>query len=148
MKVAVGADHYGYPLKLVVVRWLAEHGYEAVDVGCDSITPDEKLCDYADAVCGAIHQGKAERGVLICGTGAAMCIRANRWPKIRAVLCRGGKDASGARKNSDMNVMVMSGFHTSAFLAEHLMEGFMQGEFEALERRVRRIAQLDAPVGV
>lgn len=147
MRVAVGCDCYGYPLKLAVLRWLADNGHEVIDVGCPSIEPDEKLCDYADAVCKAVLGGEVERGVLMCMTGGVMSMRANRHEGIRAGLCHGGQQAKMLRQLSDMNVLVMAGQTTSPFLAEHLLKDFMETEFEALERRVRRLERLDAAVG-
>lgn len=146
MRIAVGCDHYGFPTKLVVKRWLEGEGHEVLDVGCEGMADDDGLCDHADSVARAVLGGGAERGVLVCGTGVAMCIRANRWPGIRAAVCRAGMDARGARNNSDINVLVLEGQKVSAHLAEHLLKGFVETPFEALERRVRRVAKLDSKI--
>lgn len=146
MRVAVGCDCYGYGLKLAVLRWLRDNGHEAIDVGAPSDQPDEDLCDYADAVCKAVLNGEAERGVLMCMTGGVMNMRANRHRGIRAGLCRAGVDARKLRELSNMNVMVMAGAYTSPHVGEHLMKSFIETEFEALERRVRRLERLDAAV--
>lgn len=146
MRIAVGCDHYGFPTKLVVKRCLEGQGHEVLDVGCEGMADDDGLCDHADSVAKAVLAGEVERGVLICGTGVAMCIRANRWPGIRAAVCSGGRDAKGARNNSDINVMVFEGQYISAFLVDHLLKDFVETPFEALERRVRRVAKLDAAI--
>lgn len=146
MKVAVGADHYGYPLKLVVVRWLAEHGHEVVDVGCHEFQPDEKIADYADAVSSAVANGGVERGILLCMSGGAMCIRANRWPGVRAVLA--SETLEHDREASDVNVLGIAAYYESWESLVEKLAIFFETPFEALERRVKRLARLDEPVGV
>jgi ribose 5-phosphate isomerase B len=146
MKIAVGCDSFGYYTKLAVLRWLKVNGHEALDVGISSDEPDNCLCDYADAVCEAVLAGKAERGVLVCGTGAAMMIRANRWPGIRAVLCRGWIDAKEARQNTNMNIMVLQGFYQAPKMVDPLMADFLTTVFEPNERRLTRMTRFDAPV--
>lgn len=146
MHIAIGSDSFGYALKLPVVRGLTENGHTVTDVGTPSDVPDETLCDRADAVCAMVTSGKAERGVLICGTGAAMVIRANRWPGIRAVVCRSAEDATEARANANMNIMVLQGFHMPAQAAQKAVSAYLQGAFEPLPRRVNRMARLDAPL--
>lgn len=143
MKVAVGADAYGYPLKLVVTKWLKDNGHEVTDVGIHGMESDDRIIDYADAVAGAVSRAEAERGVLLCMSGGAMAIRANRWKGVRAIVGHNGLVMEHDRKATDANVLCFAAHYDSAHLVEFLLERFFKIEFEALERRVKRIAQLD-----
>lgn len=142
MKVAVGADHYGYPLKLAVVRWLEENGHTVQDAGCHAFIADPNIAEYADAVAGAVAQGRAERGVLLCKSGGAMGIRANRWRGVRAV--QGGPALEHDREASDVNVLCVAAYYESWQQVEGYLETFFETGFQALERRVKRLARLDA----
>ncbi len=146
MKVAIGADVYGFPMKMVAVKWLKAQGHEVVDVGIDGMEPDERIVEYADAVAGAVSRGEADRGVLLCMSGGFMCIRANRWPGVRAVMAMGGSlIIRHDREASDSNVLCFAAQFEDAHRVEHKLRMFMETPFEPLERRVKRLAKLGAP---
>ena len=86
MRIAVGADHAGYPLKVEVVHFLEEQGHEVLDLGTHSTEPVD-FPEYARLVGQAVQLGKAERGVLVCGSGVGECVAANKMRGIRAALC-------------------------------------------------------------
>lgn len=142
MKVAVGADAYGYPLKLVVTKWLKDNGHEVIDVGIHGMESDDKIIGYADAVAGAVSRGEAERGVLLCMSGGMMVIRANRWPKVRAVVGFKPEIVMHDREASDVNVLGLAAYDMSYRDVVGLMNTFMNTAFEALDRRVARLKLL------
>lgn len=142
MKVAIGADVYGYPLKLVVAKWLKDHGHEVVDAGIHGMEADDKIIDYADAVAGAVSRGEAERGVLLCMSGGMMVIRANRWAKVRAVVGFKPEIVVHDREASDVNVLGLAAYDMTYREVVGLMDVFMNTTFEALDRRVTRLKLL------
>lgn len=146
MKVAIGADAYGYPMKLVAIRWLKAQGHEVADAGIHSMEPDARIMDYADAVAGAVSRGEADRGILMCMSGGFMCIRANRWPGVRAVMAMNGLVIKHDREASDSNVLCFAAHYMDANMLEHKLKTFMETPFEPLARRVARLARLDEPV--
>ena len=106
MKLAVAADHGGYPLKARVIRDLTERGHQVVDLGTNSTDPVD-YPDYARFVAEAILQGLAERAILICGSGAGACVAANKFAGIRAATCHDSFSAHQAVEDDDVNVMCM-----------------------------------------
>ena len=144
MRVAVGADHAGWGLKQHLAGALAAAGHEVVDCGTDS----EARCDYpqfAVAVARAVADGRAERGLLVCGTGIGMAITANKVPGIRAANCNDLYMARLARQHNDANVLtvgarVIAAAHAEAVLAEFLAAPFEGGRHQ---QRIDQIAALD-----
>lgn len=142
MRVALGADHAGYSLKEQVARWLGEAGHEVIDLGTDS----EDRCDYPDfafAVARAVGEGRAERGVLVCGSGIGMAMAANRVPGVRAAPCNDVYSATVTRTDNDANVLTMGARIVGPGLAKAILDAFMRTEF-AGGRHARRIAKIAA----
>jgi ribose 5-phosphate isomerase B len=148
MKVAVGADVFGFPLKLVVVKWLEANGHKVTDVGTHKYEADEKIADYADAVARAVATKKAERGILLCKSGGFMCIRANRYPGVRAVVYMNGIMLRHDREASDVNVLCLGAHFETPYRVEHVLETFFETKFKKLARRVKRLKRLDEPVNL
>ncbi|NLP06511.1 ribose 5-phosphate isomerase B [Candidatus Fermentibacteria bacterium] len=145
MRIALGSDHAGFPLKSDLARRLAGQGHEVLDMGCF----DEMSVDYPDQagpVCDAVLDGRAERGVLVCNTGIGMSIAANRRRGIRAALCLCTTMAAMARRHNDANVLVLGAGLTAPFLAHEILEAFLAGAFEG-GRHARRVEKLDSPNG-
>ena len=108
MKIALGADHGGWELKEAIKPLLQELGHEIQDFG----TYDENSVDYpefGEAVASAVAEGKADRGILVCGTGIGMCMVANKHPGIRAALCHDLYTARLSREHNDANILVLGG---------------------------------------
>ena len=143
MRVAIGADAYGYPMKLVAVKWLQGAGHEVVDVGIHGMTPDEAILDYADAVAGMVSRGEVERGILLCMSGGAMVIRANRWPKVRAVMAMGEEIVRHDREASDSNILCVAAQFIEPEILESQLGVFFEAVFEPLPRRVVRLERLE-----
>jgi len=106
MKVAVGNDHRGLPVKQRVLALLAENGCEVLDLGTNSPAGSD-FADYAIPVAEAVAAGKVKTGVLLCATGHGMCIAANKVPGVRAANCRDMLDAELCRRHNDANVMCL-----------------------------------------
>ena len=137
MKIAIGADHAGYPLKEVLKQKLAASDAEVEDFG----THSRESADYPDigaAVAEAVSKGRADRGIVICHTGIGMSLVANKLPDVRAALCGSVEMARLARQHNDANVLALSGSFTRPDLAESIMETFLSTAFETGGRHERR----------
>ena len=126
--VVIGCDHGGYELKLPILAYLAEGGYRVVDVGCNS-TDSVNYPDYADKLCNVITSGKADIGILICGTGIGMSMAANKHPGIRAACCENTYSARMTRAHNDANVLCLGARVIGAGLAVDMVELFLNTDF-------------------
>src|SRR5258708_14776691 len=140
MKIAVAADHGGYPLKARIIRELTESGNEVFDLGTNSTDPVD-YPDYARAVAEAILQGRAERAILICGSGAGICVAANKFPGIRAATCHEVFSAHQSVEDDDCNVMCIGARVVAAELALDLIRTYVAAKFAGLGRHQRRLAK-------
>jgi ribose 5-phosphate isomerase B len=145
MNVAVAADHRGRPVKERIAAFLTEQGHHVLDVG----THSSKSCDYTDtafAAARAVADGKADRAVMICGTGIGMSIAANKLKGIRAALCHDELTAEVSRRHNDANVLCLASDVLSEELMRRIVASWMVCEFEKggrHERRVRKIAWIE-----
>ncbi|MBY0545942.1 MAG: ribose 5-phosphate isomerase B [Candidatus Obscuribacterales bacterium] len=137
-RVAVGADHAGYPLKVEVVDWLNKNGFAVVDLGTNSADPVD-YPDYAFAVGEAVTSGKADVGIIICGSGVGACVAANKVPGIRAGLCHDTFSARQGREDDDTNVLCMGARVIGQNLAYEVLKSFLNARFSGLERHQRRL---------
>jgi RpiB/LacA/LacB family sugar-phosphate isomerase len=143
MRLVLGSDHAGYELKQVLVEFLRASGHEVVDVGtCSTAAVDYP--DFAEAVAAAVLDGRAERGVLICGSGVGACVAANKIPGIRAAICHDGYSAHQGVEHDDMNVLVLGSRVIGLELAKDLVREFLRGMFTHEERHVRRLGKVKA----
>lgn len=143
MRVAVSADHAGYELKQRLIAWLRANGHEPEDLGTDSTDPVD-YPDYAEAVGNAVLSGRAERGLVVCGSGVGACIAANKMPGVRAGLCHDTYSAAQGVLHDDVNVLVLGARVIGPALAESLVAAFLAARFTAAERHVRRLAKVRA----
>ncbi len=143
MKVAVGADHAGFVLKQEVAALLRKDGHEVVDLGTHS-TEAVDYPDYAEAVGMAVLAGRAERGVLVCGSGVGASVAANKIPGIRAAVCHDMYSAHQGVEHDDMNVLVLGGRIVGPAVVPELVRAFMGAEFTNEERHLRRLAKVKA----
>jgi ribose 5-phosphate isomerase B len=142
--VAIAADHGGFDLKESLVPVLETAGLTVLDLG----TTSRESVDYpefADALAAALAAGRAQRGVLICGTGIGISIAANRHPGIRAALCHDGLTARLARQHNDANVLVLGGRVIGIETAKDCLTTFLHTPFEG-GRHARRVAKLGRAV--
>ncbi|MCI0451018.1 MAG: ribose 5-phosphate isomerase B [Candidatus Latescibacteria bacterium] len=143
MKIAVGADHRGFRLKELIKKRLRELGHDIVDVGTDG----EASVDYTDFAIAAaekVARGEADRGVLVCGSGAGMSIAANKVKGARAALAVSPEGAKLAREHNDINILALGawqGSNDQQVLA--IAEAFLAAEFEG-GRHARRVDKIRA----
>lgn len=140
--IAFGCDHGGYELKAAVINHLREAGYQVIDCGCDS-TASVDYPIYADKVCTAITEGKADLGILICGTGLGMSMAANKHAGIRAAACENTFSARMTREHNDANVLCMGARVIGAGLCLDMVDLFVTTEF-AGGRHQKRVDMLNA----
>jgi len=143
MRLVLGSDHAGYELKQELVKSLRAFGHEVLDVGTESTAPVD-YPDYAEAVSAAVLDGRAERGVLICGSGVGACVAANKIPGIRAAICHDGYSAHQGVEHDDMNVLVLGSRIIAGELAKDLVRDYLRANFTHEERHVRRLAKVKA----
>ena len=143
MRIAVGADHAGFDLKQIIAAYLRQRGHEVVDVGTNSDDPVD-YPDYAEAVCKVLLDGRAERGVLICGSGVGTSVSANKIPGIRAGLCHNTYSARQGVEHDDMNVLVLGARVIGIELARELVDNFLGAKFSGEERHRRRLEKIKA----
>ncbi len=142
MKISIGSDHAGFPLKEKVVTFLKQKGFEVVDQG----TYSEDSVDYNDAalvVAKDVQEQRAERGILICGTGIGMSIQANKTSGIRAALVHDKETAALTRLHNDSNVLTMGGRIVDHALALEIVDLWVNTEFSEDPRHQRRIQKLE-----
>ena len=143
MRIAVAADHGGFPLKARIIRELTECGNEVFDLGTNSSDPVD-YPDYARAVAEAIQQGRAERAILLCGSGAGICVAANKFPGIRAATCHEVFSAHQCVEDDDCNAICIGARVVGPELAWDLVKTYMGAKFSGLERHRRRLAKIHA----
>lgn len=141
--LAFGSDHAGYAMKEALKEYLKEKGgFEILDFGTDS----DASCDYpefAKAVAKAVSEGKADQGVLICGTGIGMSIAANKVKGIRAALVGDAFSAQATREHNDANILCMGARVISEDQAKEFLDIFLNTEFSKGENHIRRIGKLE-----
>ena len=143
MRIVVGSDHGGYALKQDVADQLRRDGHDVLDLGTDSAEPVD-YPDFAEAVGAAVVAGRAERGVLICGSGVGACVAANKCPGVRAAICHDSYSAHQGVEHDDMNVLVLGGRIVGPALAHDLVRAFVGARYTAEERHARRLAKVAA----
>jgi len=144
MRIVIGSDHYGYPLKEHLKAYLAQAGHKTVDVGCFSEDPVD-YPDIGEALALRIASGEFERGILVCGTGAGMAIVANKVPGVRAVVAHDPYSAERARASNDAQVVTFGAQIIGPKVAEKLLDIWLASEFQGgrSQRKVAKIKQLD-----
>jgi RpiB/LacA/LacB family sugar-phosphate isomerase len=141
MRIAVGADHAGYPLKVEVVRFLEEEGHEVTDLGTHSTDPVD-FPVYARQVGQAVQLGKADRGVLVCGSGVGACVAANKLRGIRAALCHDTYTAHQGVEHDDVNVLCLGGRVVGSALAYDILRSWLTARYIGTGRHKRRVDQI------
>ena len=138
MRVALAADHAGFELKATIAGRLAQAGHEIVDLGTHSAAPVD-YPDSAAAVAQTMMEGDADRGILVCGSGAGVSIAANKFPGIRAAVCHDTYSAHQAVEHDDMNVLCIGARIVGPALAFELVDAFLHASFSGQERHMRRL---------
>lgn len=142
MTIAIAADHAGFPLKDRVIGIVRELGIETIDLGTWSTDPVD-YPDSAKAVADAIHAGKAERGILLCGSGIGACVAANKFRGIRAGTCHDTFSAHQGVEDDDMNVMCLGARIIGPNLVAELVRSYVNAKFSGAERHIRRLRKVE-----
>jgi ribose 5-phosphate isomerase B len=143
MKIVIGSDHAGFQLKVAMGDLLRSLNQEVLDVGAFNENPSD-YPDFAEAVGRAILDRKAERGVLICGSGVGASVAANKLTGIRAAVCHDSYSAHQGVEHDDMNVLVLGSRIVGVKLAEDLVKVYLAAKFTNEDRHVRRLAKIKA----
>jgi ribose 5-phosphate isomerase B len=143
MKIAVAADHGGFPIKSRIITDLTGSGNEVIDLGTNSTDPVD-YPDYARAVAEAVLAGRAERAILLCGSGAGACVAANKFRGIRAATCHDVFSAHQAVEDDDCNVMCLGARVVGPELALDLVRTYVRARFSGAERHRRRLEKIKA----
>ena len=143
MRVAIGADHAGFKLKEDLSKLLAGQGYAIFDMGTHSESPVD-YPDYAAAVGRAVREGRADRGVIVCGSGAGAAIAANKIKGVRAALAHDTYTAHQSVEHDDVNVLALGSRVIGPALAEEVATAFLLARFTGEDRHVRRLEKVKA----
>lgn len=143
MRVAIAADHAGYEMKEFLAQCIAAAGHAVTDLGTHSTEPVD-YPDYSAAIGKAIASGKAERGVIVCGSGAGAAIAANKLDGIRCAQAHDTYTARQAVEHDDANVIALGSRVIGTHLAREIVTAFLEARFSGDERHRRRIAKITA----
>ena len=142
MRIAIGADHRGYPLNERVSEELRAAGHEIIDFGTHVGSRPDDYPDYALKVGQAVQNGEAEIGILICGSGVGASVAANKLHGIRAALCGDTYSGHQAREHDDCNVLCLGARVVGEELALEIVRAFVAAKFTGEERHRRRLAKI------
>ena len=141
MRIVIGSDHAGFPLKSTIVEYVKSLGHEVEDVGSFDPNPVD-FPDIARQVTDKITAGEAERGLMVCGTGVGASIAANKVKGIRAAVCHDVHSAHQCVEHDDVNVMCIGAQIVGPWLASDLIRAFLEAEFSTSEEFRRRVEKL------
>ena len=142
MRIALSADHAGYVLKQELSAKLAQQGHEVLDLGTHSTAPVD-YPDSAEAVAVALRDRQADRGIIVCGSGAGVSIAASKFPGVRAAVCHDTYTAHQAVEHDDMNVLCLGARVIGAALAIEISSAFLAATFSREERHQRRLDKIN-----
>ncbi len=147
MRVAIGADHAGLPLKQPIVERLESLGHAVIDVGAHEMDPSDDYPDFAAAVAEKVVSAAADRGIVVCGSGVGASIAANKVRGIRASVCHDAYSARQGVEHDDMNVLCLGRLIVDEELAGELVSAFMDAAFineERYRRRLHKVLALES----
>jgi len=143
MKIVLGCDHAGFLIKQVVEEAVRKAGHQILDVGTDAPTPVD-YPDIVERVGKAIIEKRAQRGILICGSGVGACIAANKIPGVYAGVCHDAYSAHQGVEHDDMNVLCLGSRIIGSELARELVQVYLGARFSKVERHLRRVKKVRA----
>jgi ribose 5-phosphate isomerase B len=139
MRISIGADHAGYEMKAELIPLIEKLGHTVHDVGTFEPGKPDDYPDYAALVAEDMRSGKADRGVLVCGSGVGVSVAANKFKGIRAGLCHDHYSAHQGVEHDDMNVLVLGSRIIGPMMAQDVVEAYLKATFSNEERHVRRL---------
>jgi ribose 5-phosphate isomerase B len=143
MKLAIASDHAGFELKQAVLQHLKEKKWDVADLGAYDTKPSD-YPDFAELVGNALRDGRADRGILICGSGVGVSVAANKFPGIRAGICHDTYSAHQGVEHDDMNVLVLGARVIGVALAQELIDAYLNAVFSHEERHMQRLNKVKA----
>ena len=144
MKIAIGADHGGFPLKEELADILRQAGHEVEDLGAHRYDSQDDYPDFALAVARAVVDGQARRGIVVCGSGVGASVAANKVKGARAALCHDTYSARQGVEHDDLNVLCLGGHVVGIELAKDITKAYLEAEFSGEERHRRRLSKIIA----
>ena len=144
MIVAFGTDHAGFPLREAVLHAITTAGHEPLDVGATTLDPEDDYPDFGRAAGEAVADGRAERGIVVCGSGVGIAVAACKVPGVRAALCHDTFSARQGVEDDDMNVLALGARVIGPSRATELAKTFLTASFSGADRHVRRRTKVDA----
>jgi ribose 5-phosphate isomerase B len=148
MRIVVGSDHAGWPLKGPIIEFIRGLGHQVMDVGCHDDQPVD-FPDMARTLTAAIKEGDAERGIMVCGTGVGACIAANKVSGIRAAVCHDVHSAHQCIEHDDVNVICIGAQIIGPWLANDLVAAYLDAQFSTdddCRRRVEKLRKMDGSI--
>ena len=142
MRIALSADHAGYLLKQELAAKLTQQGHDVLDLGTHSSAPVD-YPDAAEAVASALRDRQAERGIIVCGSGAGVSIAASKFPGVRAAVCHDTYTAHQAVEHDDMNVLCLGSRVVGPALALEVTTAFLAATFSGEDRHQRRLNKVN-----
>ncbi|MDA8173807.1 MAG: ribose 5-phosphate isomerase B [Nitrospiraceae bacterium] len=143
MKIAIGADHGGFALKEVLKNFLKKKGHKVMDVGAHRLEPGDDYPEFSALVARQIMEKKAERGILVCGSGVGASVAANKFPGVRAALCHDIFSAHQGVEDDNINVLCLGQRVVGEELAKELAVRFVEAKFSGAERHLRRLDEIE-----
>jgi ribose 5-phosphate isomerase B len=143
MRIVIGCDHAGFPLKASLADEIKRGGHEVEDVGAFDDQPSD-YPDFARAVAERIASLRADRGVLVCGSGVGASVAANKVPRVRAALCHDTFSARQGVEDDDLNVLCIGARVIGPALAKEVLLAFLEARFSHAERHARRLGKVKA----
>jgi ribose 5-phosphate isomerase B len=146
MRIAVAADHAGFPLKSIVIDTIKNAGHEVIDFGTDEPDVSVDFPDYAEKAAKALQQKSADRAILICGSGVGMCIAANKFKGVNAAICHDTYSAHQGVEHDGMNTLCLGGRIVGSELTSDIIKAFLSASFihdPRYERRVEKITKIE-----
>jgi ribose 5-phosphate isomerase B len=144
MIIAVGTDHAGFVLKQTVIDAARAANDEVIDCGAYAVEQTDDYPDFAERVARAVLDGRAERGILLCGSGVGASVAANKFVGIRSALCHDTFSARQGVEDDDMNVLTLGARVIGPSLAAELVVAFLRARFSGAARHERRLAKVKA----
>lgn len=142
LKIAVAADHGGYDLKSKIIQWIKDEDIVVTDLGNHKFDPKDDYPDFAEALAIEISKAKADKGILICGSGIGACITANKIKGARASICHDTYSARQGVEHDDMNILCLGARVIGEELAKELVFSFLNAKFINEERFLRRLEKV------
>ncbi|MAJ46249.1 MAG: ribose-5-phosphate isomerase [Planctomycetes bacterium TMED75] len=144
MKIVMGSDHAGFELKNELKELVESLGHEVNDVGALTYDAQDDYPDFAEKLAIELMEGRADRGILLCGSGIGASIAANKFPGIHAANCEDYYSAHQGVEHDKMNVLVMGGRIIGGAVASDMVRGYLAAEFSGDPRHVRRTGKVKA----